>query len=139
MLHRLATPEDSNTLAELNHQLILDESHRNAMTVPELAERMRGWLATGYQVSIFEDDSGILAYALYRANPDHIYLRQFFVQRHKRRAGIGLQCMQMLLSAIWPKDKRIVVEALCRNPAGIAFWRKVGFTDYSLALEINPS
>jgi hypothetical protein len=29
-------------LAELNHQLIRDEGHRNRMTVPELKRRMRG-------------------------------------------------------------------------------------------------
>jgi len=30
-----------------------------------------------------------LEYALYKEGKDHLYLRQFFVQRHKRRSGIG--------------------------------------------------
>ena len=138
MHHRLATSGDSQILAELNHQLIQDEGHRNTMTIPELAERMRGWLAAGYRATVFEDDSGILAYALYREEQESIYLRQLFVQRHKRRLGIGRQCMKILFSEIWPQDKRITVEVLSQNSAGIGFWRKVGFTDYSLSLEIYP-
>lgn len=138
MHHRFATSEDNPILAELNHQLIQDEGHRNSMTIPELAERMRGWLAADYRATVFEDDSGILAYALYREEQESIYLRQLFVQRHKRRLGIGRQCMKILFSEIWPQDKRITVEVLSQNSAGIGFWRKVGFTDYSLSLEIYP-
>ena len=33
---RIATDEDCRLLAELNHQLIRDEGHRNRMTVPKL-------------------------------------------------------------------------------------------------------
>jgi GNAT superfamily N-acetyltransferase len=136
--HRLATREDIEVLAELNHQLIQDEGHRNPMTVVELAERMRGWLATDYRASIFADDSGVLAYALYREEKEQVYLRQLFVQRDRRRTGIGRRCMRLLLSEIWPNHKRVTVDVLCQNSAGIAFWRNVGFTDYSLSLEIYP-
>jgi ribosomal protein S18 acetylase RimI-like enzyme len=139
MRHRIAKPADSEILGELNHQLIKDEGHRNSMSIPELVERMRGWLMTDYRASIFEDDSGILlAYALYKEEKDHLYLRQFFVQRHKRRSGIGRQCMKILFSEVWPQDKRITVEVLSHNSAAIAFWRSVGFTDCGLSLEIHP-
>jgi len=138
MRHRLATPEDSEALGELNHQLIQDEGHRNSMAIPELVERMRRWLATDYRASIFENDSGILCYALYREEKDYVYLRQLFVKRHKRRMGIGRQCMKILFAEIWPQDKRITVEVLSQNSAAVTFWREVGFTDYSLSLEIYP-
>jgi GNAT superfamily N-acetyltransferase len=138
MHHRFATRADAEVLGELNRQLIQDEGHRNRMTSPELVARLREWLVGGYRVSIFEDASGILAYALYRENEDHVYLRQFFVQRRQRRNGVGRQCMKILLSEIWPKDKRITVDVLCHNQAGIAFWRAVGFSDYSLTLERLP-
>jgi predicted acetyltransferase len=138
MRHRIANLEDSEILGVLNHLLIKDEGHRNPMTVPELAERMRGWLKNDYRASIFENDSGILAYALYREDPELLYLRQFFVQRDKRRSGIGRRCIKILFFEVWPLDKRITVEVLCQNSAAIAFWRSVGFTDYSLSLEIHP-
>lgn len=138
MHYRFASFDDAQVLGELNHQLIQDEGHRNQMTVPELASRMHHWLESDYRASIFEDDSGIIAYALYREEGDHLYLRQFFVPRHRRRAGLGQRCLKILFSQVWPKDKRITVDVLCQNQLGIAFWRAVGFTDYSLTLEFYP-
>ena len=138
MHHRRATFEDAQVLGELNHLLIQDEGHRNRMTVSELVDRMRRWLETEYQASIFEDDSGTVAYAPYREEKNHIYLRQFFVERRKRRSGIGRECVKILFSQVWPKDKRITVDVLCQNQVAIAFWRAVGFTDYCLTLEIYP-
>jgi hypothetical protein len=45
MTFRLASVDDCRLLAEMNHQLIQDEGHRNKMTVAELERRMRGWLS----------------------------------------------------------------------------------------------
>jgi hypothetical protein len=45
---------------------------------------------------------------------------------------------QDLVFASLAKDKRITVNALCQNHLGTAFWRAVGFTDYSLTLEFDP-
>jgi hypothetical protein len=70
MRHRIAKPENSGILGELNHLLIKDEGHRNSMSIPELVERMRGWLITDYRASIFEDDLGIPdRFDLEKANP----------------------------------------------------------------------
>ena len=80
---------DCALLAELNHQLIRDEGHRNRMTVPELEQRMKGWLASEYAAMLFENDGAVVAYALYREQPEEIFLRQLFVVRKRRRKGIG--------------------------------------------------
>jgi len=139
MTHRRATTNDCPLLAELNHQLIRDEQHRNKMTVPELEQRMRGWLESEYTAILFEDGGEVVAYALYREQPDEIYLRQLFVVRHRRRQGLGKQAMHLLRSEIWPKTKRLTVEVLTANTAAVAFWRAVGYRDYSLKLEILPT
>ena len=89
MNFRRATLNDCSLLAELNHQLIRDEGHRNKMTVPELEQRMKGWLASEYAAMLFENDGEVVAYALYREQPEEIYLRQLFVVRNRRRKGIG--------------------------------------------------
>ncbi len=47
--------------------------------------------------------------------------------------------MNILFSEVWPRDKRITVDVLCHNFGAIAFWKSVGFTDYSLSLEIFPN
>lgn len=138
MTFRLATPDDCPLLAELNHQLIRDEGHRNRMTVPELEQRMKGWLASEYAAVLFEDGAEVVAYALYREQSEEIYLRQLFVVRDRRRQGIGQKAVEILRSKIWPRDKRLTVDVLVQNTGAIAFWRAVGFQDYCLTLEIMP-
>ena len=139
MHHRLATSDDAFLLGELNHQLIQDEGHRNSMSVAELGERMRKWIVSDYRAIFFEQDSRIAAYALYREEAELVYLRQFFVQRGLRRSGVGRQCMEILFSEVFPLDKRITVDVLTQNSAGISFWRSLGFSDYCLTLEIYPN
>lgn len=138
MNFRRATTNDCSVLAELNHQLIRDEGHRNNLTVPELAERMKSWLASEYTAIVFEDGKEIVAYALFREQPEDIYLRQLFVVRNRRRQGIGRKTIEILRSQIWSKNKRLTVEVLVRNSAAITFWRAAGYKDYCLTLEIMP-
>jgi predicted acetyltransferase len=138
MTFRRANLDDCALLAELNHQLIRDEGHRNKMTVPELEQRMKGWLASEYAAALFEDDGEVVAYALYRGQPEEIYLRQLFVMRNRRRKGIGKEAVKILRSEIWPKNQRLTVEVLVQNRAAVAFWRAVGCRDYCLTLEILP-
>jgi predicted acetyltransferase len=135
---RRATLNDGALLAELNHQLIRDEGHRNRMTVPELEQRMKSWLASEYVAVLFENGGEVVAYALYREPPEEIYLRQFFVVRNRRRKGLGKEAVKILLSKIWPKNKRLTVEVLVQNEAAVAFWRAVGYKDYCLTLEMLP-
>ena len=138
MKFRRATLDDCPLLAELNHQLIRDEGHRNRMSVAELEQRMRGWLSSEYTAILFEDGGETVAYGLYREDAGEIYLRQLFVAKNRRRQGIGRGAMEILRSKIWPKGKRLTVEVLSANSAGVAFWRAVGYRDYSLTLEILP-
>jgi len=135
---RRATLDDCARLAELNHQLIRDEGHRNPMTIPELEQRISGWLRSEYIAMIFEEDGEVVAYALYREEPKEIYLRQLFVGRNRRRQGIGRRAVEMLRAQVWPKDKRLTAEVLVQNVAAVAFWRAVGYRDYCLTLEILP-
>ena len=235
MDYRFATDADISLLAEWNHQLIRDEGHRNPMTVPQLADRMRGWLAGDYRAVLFTDSDDVAdaagsvgatdpedkgghavadvtgvaaavspndadisaspsdtaeptlrspfegggharlrpghtetpplawpgdvlhpipapapaavpasrpalrgdAYALYRETDDEIYLRQFFVARDRRRAGIGRRAIALLHTCIWPTNKHFTLDVLVGNTAGIAFWRAVGYRDYCLRMEMR--
>src|SRR5262245_42767926 len=123
MTFRAATLDDCPRLAELNHQLIRDEGHRNRMTVPELERRMRGWLSDEYRAVVYEDAGEVVAYALFREQPEEIYLRQLFVVRHRRSQGIGRRAVEILQSQIWPKTKRLTVDVLVANERAVRFWR----------------
>ena len=137
MTHREAAPDDCVLLAEMNHQLIRDEGHRNPMTVLELAERMNGWLSGhGYRAVLFEEDGRAAAYALFRTEPDAgIYLRQFFVARVHRRRGVGSQAVATLFREVFPAGARVTLDVLAHHEAGANFWAAAGFQRYSVRLE----
>ena len=136
MRYRIATAADAHLLAPMNHRLIRDEGHRNAMSVAELKTRMQAWLAGEYQAVLFEDEQGTAGYALFKRDPDWVYLRQFFVQPERRRCGIGKAALTWLLENVWNDAPRIRLDVLIGNSLGIAFWRSVGFGDYCLTMEM---
>ena len=47
--------------------------------------------------------------------------------------------MRLLIDQIWPPGRRLTVEVLCVNGAGVAFWKAMGYREYSLCLEIMPA
>jgi C_GCAxxG_C_C family probable redox protein len=138
MEHRPATDHDLDLLAQWNHQLICDEGHRNQMAMPELRERMRTWLSGEYEAVIFLVDGEPAAYALYRDEGEDVYLRQLFVASDRRRQGIGREAVETLRSQVWPAARRLTVDVLTANTAGLSFWRAVGYRDYCLTLEVIP-
>jgi len=99
---------------------------------------MRGWLSDEYRAVIFEDGGDVVAYALYREQPDLVYLRQLFVVRDRRRQGLGRHVVEILRSRVWPKDRRLTVDVLLSNQSGVGFYRSVGYTDYAMSPEILP-
>jgi GNAT superfamily N-acetyltransferase len=136
MEYRQATLEDAPTLAAMNWQLIRDEGHRNPMTVAELTSRMGGWIAGEYEAVLWEEAGQPAGYALYRRDPEHVYLRQFFVVPECRRRGVGRAAIARLWEHHWGHG-RVRVEVLVGNATGLAFWRAVGFADYCLTLEME--
>jgi GNAT superfamily N-acetyltransferase len=136
MEYRLATVADAPALASMNEQLIRDEGHRNSMTLAELTTRMAGWLAGEYEAVLFEEVGSPVGYALYRRDPEYVYLRQFHVLPACRRQGTGSAAIRWLWQHAWAGG-RVRVEVLVGNVGGIAFWRALGFTDYCLTLELE--
>jgi ribosomal protein S18 acetylase RimI-like enzyme len=133
---RTATLADAPELAEMNHRLIHDEGHRNPMTVEELRVRMQGWLRGEHEAAVFEQDGRIAGYALFQRQPEHVYLRQFFVRPECRRQGLGRAAFDWLRSHQW-RGARVRLDVLVGNETGIAFWKAMNFRDYSLTLELE--
>jgi ribosomal protein S18 acetylase RimI-like enzyme len=132
--YRQATVSDARQLAEMNWNLIRDEGHRNAMGPAELEARMTQWLEDEYQAVLFEEGDQSVGYALFRRDPEYVYLRQFFIRREYRRRGFGRAAMAWLAQHIW-SGERVRLDVLVGNAAAISFWRSIGFRDYCLTLE----
>ena len=143
---RGATHADLDVLARLNNQLIEDEGHRNPMSIPELAGRMRGWLRDGWNADLFvrvapSEADVIVGYALYQHRKDEffperriVYLRQFLIEREYRRQGVGRTALQQLFATRFPSPCTVVVEVLTANAHGLSFWQAVGFHPYEMTL-----
>ena len=116
MNYRFASPKDAPVLAPLNQELIRDEGHRNPMTLAQLNERLVGWLASDYRAVIFEDGPLVVGYALFRHEPEYVYLRQLFVLPSHRRKGIGRAALQWLWANAWVGVERLRIEVLTRAP-----------------------
>lgn len=86
---RFATESDVPWLAKMNQELILDEGHRNKMTLPELEQRMSDFLQNEYDAVITSLAQNDIGYALYRQDPEWLYLRQIFIIKSMRRKGFG--------------------------------------------------
>jgi ribosomal protein S18 acetylase RimI-like enzyme len=99
---------------------------------------MQKWIRGEYRAVVFESNQIPISYALYREDHDEIHLIQLYVDRKRRRQGIGHHCVDILRLEIWPSDKRLIVEALVKNESTIQFWRSIGFSAYRLTLEIMP-
>jgi len=107
------------------------------MTVGELEQRMRAWLGGDYEAVVVERSGEPVGYALYRDDPDFLYLRQLFVLPEARRSGVGRATLNWLRENAGPEIARIRIEVLVGNVAALAFWKSVGFHDYSMTLETD--
>jgi ribosomal protein S18 acetylase RimI-like enzyme len=135
---REATLEDLPLLASLNHQLIEDQRSSNPMSVAELQERMRGWLAAEYRAVVFEIESEPVAYAVFRPAEAGIHLLQFFVARGLRRRGIGRRAIEAFRKRHVPPRATLTLEVLAHNRTALAFWRALGFEEHALQLRLSP-
>jgi GNAT superfamily N-acetyltransferase len=135
--YRRAELADVHVLAAMNRQLIRDEGHCNRMTEAELAARMADWLAGEYESVLFLEGGEALGYALYRREPDHVYLRQFFIRPESRRQGAGRAAFAWLREHAWGSETRIRLDVLVGNASGRAFWQSVGFAEYCLTMELE--
>ena len=132
---RRADLSDSHLLAQLNHQLIRDEGHRNPMSLAELEARMKGWLDGQYEAHIFSVEAETVGYVLTRTEAEYVYVRQFFILPGYRRRGLGRSAFHWMLDKVWKDSPRLRLDVLTGNKDGITFWRSLGFSDYCLTME----
>jgi len=131
---RLAEDRDIGVLTSMNRGLIRDSGHRNELTDAELLDRMGQFLRSEYTALIGEIDESPVCYALYKHDPEFLYIRQLYVTSNHRRSGIGTHMVNWIAEHN-RSAKRLRMDILVCNTNAIAFWRSVGFCDYCLTLE----
>lgn len=124
---------DAELLGAMNAQLSEDEGGQPIGPLPVIVARMRGWLETGrYQAAVARRGDEALAYVLWRADQDYgdIFIRQYFVSRENRGAGLGQALFERAVSQFWA-GRPLRLDVYDTNPRGRAFWEKNGFVSYS--------
>lgn len=127
-------------LALMNAGLIRDEGSENPMNVEQLAERMAGFLKSGYIAKLVMIGRVTAGYCLYRMDNRidgrgyDCFIRHFYIKPRFRNRGIGTEVFKRLSENCFNKAVEIKVEVLESNPAGKAFWAKLGFVPYSYSL-----
>lgn len=132
---RFATPQDAALLAPLQRQLILDEGDQPEMSLAELEERLTGWLRGEYRAVLFLRGDETVGYALYRHEPEFVYLRNLFVSAKMRRQGIARNALRWLWTNAWQGVERVRLDVRVDNQVARAFWQSVGFEEYFITLE----
>jgi GNAT superfamily N-acetyltransferase len=135
---RLATEEDIPLLVRFNRRLIEDEGHENRLSSSELKQRMTGWMRGDYTAVMFEHERQTAGYVLYRLDALVVYIRHFYIDRPMRRRGVGRAAMHLLIEEVWPHDTRVLLDVRVINGGGYAFWKALGFREYSVMLELPP-
>ncbi|WP_254508851.1 GNAT family N-acetyltransferase [Anatilimnocola floriformis] len=141
---RAATADDYQQLGEMNRQLSDDEQSRNPMNAAQMADRMEKWLHEGWQGILFELNSAIVGYSIFKIGSDYydpsipeVHLRQFLIVREQRGQGLGRQAMRSLVETVFPRGAVIHLDVLATNPRGLRFWQSVGFQHYSTAMKFT--
>jgi GNAT superfamily N-acetyltransferase len=64
-----------------------------------------------------------------------VFLRQFFITRHRRRGGIGAAAFKTLMRTRFRTGDRIYLDVVESNPGGKIFWSRTGFVPYATIME----
>lgn len=127
---------DADQLGSFNAQLSVDEGGPAVGDLTVYVDRMRRWLADSrYEAALAEGAQGAVAYLLWREDPDYgdVFVRQFFVARDLRGAGLGGHLFEQAVAQFWP-GRPLRLDVYDSNPRGLAFWRRMGFEPYSRLL-----
>jgi GNAT superfamily N-acetyltransferase len=137
---RPCTVADAAILAELNAQLSQDEGSSVGTSAAYL-DRMQRWLEEGrYYAAIVDPDGEPIAYVVWREDPEYgdVFVRQFFVASAHRGQGLGRGLFERAVDELWP-GRPLRLDVYDSNPAGGAFWERLGFEPYSRLMRRPPS
>ena len=127
--------DDIGELAIMNKQLIVDEGHSNPMDIAQLADRMKSWINDNYTAYGAKYKSILIGYCLVRDDGDYIYIRQIFIRENYRMKGYGKNLVNWLRVSVF-QGRKFRMEVLCNNIKAHKFWEKIGFSDYSIMMEL---
>lgn len=136
---------DVPELAAMNKCLIDDECSDNPMTLPELEQRMAGFLQGEFQGVLIHVDGKTAGYCLFRPEEGSyggkpgIYLRQYIIKPEYRQHGLGRAALKHIIETCFTDAAFVTLDVLECNEVGKAFWANVGFKPIYHRLKLDIS
>jgi GNAT superfamily N-acetyltransferase len=140
---RRATLNDVAVLAQMNKRLVEDEGGSNPMSLLQLESRLRAWLTGEWRADLFVANDQVIGYAVHRSqrhefdSQETVYIRHYFIGRDYRRLGFGREGLEKLKTERFPKGVTVYLEVLTHNARGRAFWKEMGFAEYSVTMRLE--
>jgi ribosomal protein S18 acetylase RimI-like enzyme len=149
---RKATPKDFESIQALNKALFDYETRFNdeynlEWTYSEIGEKYFAHRleSTNTIAFVAEQNQETIGYILafintypFRKNNPIAEIENMFIKDEKRKQGVGSKLMQAVKKeALRRGVKRLKVEAVAQNTNAINFYKKCGFTEFDLILEMN--
>ncbi len=146
---RIAIKSDLPVIIKMASSMIdyhhsLDAYYKPSEDYKNLEETLTGELDDkDVALLVAEDNDQIVGYirGVVEAAPEYIKPKKIgvvfdaFVENSAREGGIGKQLFEELKEWFATKKvKHLELSVDARNSAGIAFWKKLGFSDYKLRL-----
>lgn len=136
---------DAPELAAMNKCLIVDEGSDNPMSMPELEQRMRGFLEGEYHGVLVRVGFETAGYCLYKpeeaqyGSQPGIYLRQYYIKPEYRKLGLGRAALQKIIKNFFGGAAYVSLDVLECNTVGKAFWVNAGFKPIYLRMKRDIS
>lgn len=149
MTIRIATKNDLYAILKMASKMIdyhnsLDNYYKSSEEFKNLESSLEGDLDDkDVALLVAEENGKILGYirGVVEAAPEYIKPKKIgvvydaFVENSQREGGIGKQLFEDLKKWFTTKKvKHLELSVDARNSSGIAFWKKLGFSDYKLRL-----
>ena len=141
-------PEVMKLVKEMvDHHYELDPHYKPWNKYKDLKNHVIRWLKErGTKTLVAEEGGEIIGYARgsvekspsYLASQNIGIIYDLLVSSHYRKQGIGGFLFDSLMD--WFKTKKIgniELKVDARNASGVAFWKKLGFKEYSLRMRLD--
>lgn len=125
------------TEADLDEVLRIERGvHAHPWTLGNFSDALRG----KYQCKIYEEENGMLGYAVLMLAVDEAELLDIAIDSRHQRKGWGRKLLEeMLVLARYHDMRRMVLEVRVSNEAAIALYRSAGFERIGLRRDYYPA
>ncbi|MEL6476905.1 MAG: GNAT family N-acetyltransferase [Pseudomonadota bacterium] len=114
----------------------LDRAHGGKITREQATEKLGLMLQAGHRAVLFRRQGLALGMAIWMDMGDHVFLRNFVIDRDHRREGFGAALFARWRSDLLPAGTKLRLEVGALHAQ--KFWERQGFSIWSTGMRLDP-